>query len=236
LYHMFLSPSFKSPPASRKVREREKQTITSIYLTWWFNKTIVEFLSLLLPPSLCASFYRDLIISHHCTRIRNNNCLDHSYFGFVNCSWQKQPLKTPKSSSRRHHVPATAAPQQQQEEEEDCRILGTPDYLAPELILRQKHGQSVHLIHSSVIYFFFNIFGRPAGNEAKFCTCFLLEKNCRIVGDQFWYVLCINQYFSKFDQNIGENVQILVSSARSPRKIIVEILYASIIFDQSRRD
>ena len=40
------------------------------------------------------------------------------------------PLRTPKSVSRKH------ADSVKQED----RILGTPDYLAPEILLRKEHG------------------------------------------------------------------------------------------------
>ncbi len=45
----------------------------------------------------------------------------------------KTPFRTPKSVARRPMISS------------DERILGTPDYLAPELLLKQKHGRAVDM-------------------------------------------------------------------------------------------
>ena len=48
---------------------------------------------------------------------------------------KQTPFRTPKSIRRRSSVAM----------EEDHRILGTPDYLAPELLLQKDHGKYTNI-------------------------------------------------------------------------------------------
>lgn len=54
------------------------------------------------------------------------------------------PLRTPKSVRRGPEV-----------QEDDGRILGTPDYLAPEILLQRPHGEYYHHERLSFHYNFF---------------------------------------------------------------------------------